>query len=42
MNFEEFKDKIAVDVKEAMEEKDGQKVTVEPRTVEKMNETYDM
>ena len=41
MNFEEFKDKIAVDVKESMEEKSGKTVTVEPRTVEKMNETYE-
>lgn len=41
MNFEEFKEKLAGDVKEAMEEKGGQKVTVEPRTVEKMNETYE-
>ena len=41
MNFEEFKGKIAADVKESMEEKSGKTVTVEPRTVEKMNETYE-
>ncbi len=41
MNFEEFRDKLAVDVKGTMEEKSGQTVTVEPRTVEKLNETYE-
>ncbi len=41
MNFEEFKDKIADDVKETIEDRTGKSVTVEPRTVEKMNETYE-
>lgn len=41
MNFEKFKDKIADDVKKTIEDRTGKSVTVEPRTVEKMNETYE-
>ena len=41
MNYEEFKENLANDVKEQMESKFGSEVTVETRTVEKMNETYD-
>ena len=40
MNHEEFKENLANDVKEQMESKFGSEVTVETRTVEKMNETY--
>ena len=39
MNFEEFKNSLANDVKEILEEKTGRAFDVEPRTVEKMNET---
>lgn len=42
MNYEEFKENLANDVKEQMESKYGSEVTVETRTVEKMNETYMM
>ena len=41
MNYEEFKENLANDVKEQMEARSGSEVTVETRTVEKMNETYD-
>ncbi|MBQ6407423.1 MAG: hypothetical protein IJJ64_05230 [Butyrivibrio sp.] len=41
MNFEEFKNSLANDVKEILEEKTGRAFDVEPRTVEKMNETYE-
>ena len=41
MNYEEFKENLANDVKEQMETGSGSEVTVETRTVEKMNETYD-
>ncbi len=41
MNYEEFKENLAKDVKEQMEARSGSEVTVETRTVEKMNETYD-
>lgn len=41
MNYEEFKENLANDVKEQMESRSGSGVTVETRTVEKMNETYD-
>ncbi|SDB04597.1 DUF5688 family protein [Butyrivibrio sp. INlla16] len=41
MNYEEFKENLANDVKELMESRSGSRVTVETRTVEKMNETYD-
>lgn len=41
MNHEEFKENLANDVKEQMEARSGSEVTVETRTVEKMNETYD-
>ena len=41
MNFEEFKNSLANDVKEILEEKTGRAFEVEPRTVEKMNETYE-
>ncbi len=39
MNYEEFKENLANDVKEQMDSKYGSEVTVETRTVEKMNET---
>ena len=41
MNYEEFKENLANDVKEQMESRSGSGVAVETRTVEKMNETYD-
>ena len=41
MNYEEFKENLANDVKEQMESRSGYGVAVETRTVEKMNETYD-
>ena len=41
MNFEEFKNSLANDVKEILEEKTGKAFDVEPRTVEKMNESYE-
>lgn len=41
MDFETFKDKLAEDVKEALESKTGENYEVEGRTVEKMNETYE-
>ena len=41
MNFEEFKNNLANDVKEILEAKTGKEFDVEPRTVEKMNETYE-
>ena len=39
MNFEEFKDKIADDLKKTIEDRTGKSVTVDPRTVEKLVET---
>ena len=41
MNFEEIKNNLANDVKEIFEAKTGKEFDVEPRTVEKMNETYE-
>lgn len=41
MNFEEFKNNLADDVKEILEAKTGKEFEVEPRTVEKMNESYE-
>ena len=41
MNYEEFEENLANDVKEQMESRSGSGVAVETRTVEKMNETYD-
>ncbi len=41
MNFEDFKDNFANDVKEMLERKTGSEYQVEARTVEKMNESYE-
>ena len=41
MNFDEFKNSFATDVKEKLEANTEKKFTVEARTVEKMNETYE-
>jgi hypothetical protein len=41
MDFETFKENLAKDVKETIDAKTGKDTTVEIRTVDKMNETYD-
>ncbi len=41
MNFDEFKNSFATDVKEKLEANTEKEFTVEARTVEKMNETYE-
>lgn len=41
MNFDEFKKSFATDVKEKLEANTEKEFTVEARTVEKMNETYE-
>ena len=41
MDFETFKENLARDVKETLDTKTGGDVTVENRTVDKMNETYE-
>ncbi len=41
MNFEEFKNNLAADVKEKLEASTGKEFEVEARTVEKMNESYE-
>ena len=41
MDFETFKENIAKDLEQKLYEKTGRDVSVELRTVEKMNETYE-
>lgn len=41
MDFETFKENLAKDVKTILDERTGGNTTVETRTVDKMNETYD-
>ena len=41
MDFETFKENLAKDVKETIDARTGKDTTVEIRTVDKMNETYD-
>ncbi len=41
MDFETFKENLAKDVKTILDERTGGDTTVETRTVDKMNETYD-
>ena len=41
MNYEEFKEKLAKDVKEQLEKDTGKEFEVEARNVEKMNDSYE-
>ena len=41
LDFETFKEDLAKDVKETIDAKTGKDTTVEIRTVDKMNETYE-
>ncbi|SDB12941.1 DUF5688 family protein [Butyrivibrio sp. INlla16] len=41
MNFEEFKDTFATDVKDTLERRSGEAYEVETRKVDKMNESYE-
>ncbi len=41
MNFEEFKDTFATDVKDTLERRSGSAYEVESRKVDKMNESYE-